>query len=146
MRILVINGPNLGSLGKRDPAHYGKMTLAELNRAVGEYAAERGADTLFFHSNGEGEIIDEIESTDAEAIIINAGAYTHYSYAIRDALEVFSGVKVEVHLSNIEEREPFRRIRAFKDVVDGFFCGKKEKSYFEAVDFIINETKCGGAE
>ena len=136
MKVLVINGPNLGSLGKRDPLHYGAMTLDELNRAVADYAAQRNIQTEFFHSNGEGEIIDAIEQTDADALMINAGAYTHYSYAIRDALEVFRGIKVEVHLSNIAQRESFRRIRVFEDVVDGFCCGKKQESYFQALDFI----------
>ncbi len=136
MKILVINGPNLGSLGRRNPTHYGTMSLDSLNKEVLAYAGERGLDAEFFHSNHEGDIIDKIESSDADAVIINAGAYSHYSYAIRDALEVFDGVKAEVHLSNILEREDFRAVRVFSGVVDGFFCGKKEKSYFEAVDFV----------
>lgn len=138
MKVLVINGPNLGSLGRRDPIQYGKTTLRELNGLAGAYAETKGLTAEFYHSNHEGDIIDAIENADADAILINAGAYTHYSYAIRDALEIFGGVKAEVHLSDITSREEFRKIRVFRDVVDGFFCGKKEKSYFEALDFIAD--------
>ena len=141
MKILVINGVNLGSLGKRNPEHYGSMTLDELNSAVMRYCTEKGVDVEFFHSNCEGSIVDAIENTDADAIMINAGAYTHYSYAIRDALECKNAFKTEVHLSDINNREGFRKTRVFEDVVDGFFCGKKEKSYFEAVDFITERIK-----
>lgn len=141
MKILVINGVNLGSLGKRNPEHYGTLTLDGLNALVRDYCQAKGVDTEFFHSNCEGCIVDAIEQTDADAIMINAGAYTHYSYAIRDALECKSVLKAEVHLSDINNREPFRKTRVFEAVVDGFFCGKKEKSYFEAVDFITERIK-----
>jgi len=141
MKILVINGVNLGSLGKRNPEHYGTMTLHELNYVVESYCKEKGVETEFFHSNCEGCIVDAIENTDADAILINAGAYTHYSYAIRDALECKKAFKVEVHLSDINNREGFRKIRVFEDVVDGFFSGKKEKSYVEAIDFITERIK-----
>ena len=94
MKILVINGVNLGSLGKRNPEHYGSMTLDELNSAVMRYCTEKGVDVEFFHSNCEGSIVDAIENTDADAIMINAGAYTHYSYAILDALKAVSGTVV----------------------------------------------------
>ncbi|MEG1710880.1 MAG: type II 3-dehydroquinate dehydratase [Clostridia bacterium] len=136
MKILVINGVNLGSLGKRSVEHYGVMTLEQLNSMVRAYIIAKGAKAEFFHSNYEGAIVDRIEKVDYDGLVINAGAYSHYSYAIADALESVDVPKVEAHLSDIMAREAFRRKRIFENVVDGAFWGEKEKSYYKAIDAI----------
>lgn len=136
MKILVINGVNLNMLGKRDQNHYGSMTLDELNARVKAYAENKGIETEFYFSNCEGEIVTKLQKTDADGVVLNAGAYTHYSYAIRDCIECIKPMVVEAHLSDITSREPFRKIRAFDGVVGGCFYGEKEISYFKAVDFL----------
>lgn len=135
MKLLIINGPNLNMLGKRNPAIYGTLTLAELSSAVADYASKSGIDTDFFSTNSEAEIIDKMQSNDADGIILNAGALSHYSYSIRDCIECISVPVVEVHLSDITLREDFRRIRVFDGVVSACFFGEKDKSYFKAVDY-----------
>ena len=137
MKLLVIHGPNLNMLGYRNPEHYGHFTLEDLYDALSDSFLD--IDFTFFQSNFEGEIIEVIqEAVDDEydALLINPGAYTHTSIAIRDALEIFSYPKVEVHLSDIEKREDFRKIDYIKDVVDARFMGKKIDSYIEAIHFL----------
>jgi 3-dehydroquinate dehydratase II len=137
MNILVIHGPNLNLLGKRDEKHYGSFTQEELYQEVADYFKDH--DFTFFQSNHEGEIIDVIQqaqSDDYDAILINPGAYTHTSIAIRDALEASSLIKVAVHLSNIEARESFRKTDYIKDVCHARYMGKKIDSYIEAIQFI----------
>ncbi len=109
-KILVIHGPNLNLLGQREPSIYGATALEEINKRLGEYAAAHGAEIQIMQSNHEGEIIDALHRARgwADGIVINAGAYTHYSYAIRDAIAAIGIRTVEVHLSNIHAREPFR--------------------------------------
>src|SRR5512140_2134612 len=109
-RVLVVNGPNLNLLGQREPEVYGSETLEELNNRLGELAREIGLELVFFQSNHEGEIIDFLhrEAGDAIGLIINAGALTHYSYALADAIKAVNVDAVEVHLSNIYAREEFR--------------------------------------
>ncbi|MGI6782054.1 MAG: type II 3-dehydroquinate dehydratase [Acholeplasmataceae bacterium] len=137
MRILIINGPNLNMLGKRDPKHYGKLTLDKLNDLI--KTLYHDVHFEFFQSNHEGEIIDKIQhALEFDALLINAGAYTHTSIAIRDALEILAIPKVSVHLSNYLEREAFRKVDYLKDVVNQVFYGKKEVSYFEAIDYLIS--------
>ena len=138
MKITVINGPNLNMLGKRDKSHYGDLTLDELNAYVREYCAARGAETEFLQSNYEGEIVGWIQTADCDGMILNAGAYTHYSYAIRDAIECRRFPVAEVHLSDIHAREPFRRVSVLEPVCAVQIAGKKEKSYTEAADFLID--------
>ena len=137
MKILVINGVNLHMLGKRKAEHYGTMTLAQLEDMVRDYASKQGVDTEFFQSNCEGALVDKITGNDSDAIIINAGAYTHYSYAIADAIECCGKPVIEVHLSDVENREGFRKISVLTPVCATRFFGKKEKSYFEAVDWLV---------
>lgn len=139
LKITVINGPNLNMLGMRDRSHYGGMTLEELNAYVREYCAARGVETEFLQSNFEGEIVGWIQRADCDAMILNAGAYTHYSYAIRDAIECRSFPVAEVHLSDIHSREPFRHVSVLEPVCAVQIAGKKERSYTEAVDFLISE-------
>lgn len=135
MKIAVIHGPNLNMLGKRDPKHYGTLTLNQMNQTIIDHFSD--IDFIFLQSNHEGEIIDFIQTLTADALVINAAAYTHTSIAIRDALELLDIMKVEVHLSDITNREDFRKINYIKDVVDQTFYGKKEQSYLEAIHYIL---------
>lgn len=138
MNIYVMSGPNLNMLGKRDPKLYGSLTLDELYQLILEtYPSHR---FTFYQSNHEGQLIDMIQALMDEpydALIINPGAFTHTSIAIRDALELISIPKIEVHLSDIEHREPFRKIDLIKDVCDKRFMGEKEKSYLKAIEYLI---------
>ena len=135
-KILVINGPNLNMLGKRKKEHYGVKTLDEINQMIKDYDSIFEFD--FFQSNYEGAIIDRIQKLDYDAIIINPGAYTHTSVAIRDALEIADCPKVEVHLSDVFNREEFRRIDYIKDVCDITITNLREMSYIEAVKYLQN--------
>lgn len=139
MEILVINGVNLDMLGKRNIIHYGNLTLAELEKLIIDYAAGIGVNVKCVSSNYEGKIVEFITSTTADAIILNAGAYSHYSYAIRDAIECANKPTIEVHLSDINNREDFRKLRVFKDVVDCEFIGLKELGYIKAIDYLVSK-------
>ncbi|MDZ7822079.1 MAG: type II 3-dehydroquinate dehydratase [Candidatus Marinimicrobia bacterium] len=143
MKILVIHGPNLNLLGHRDKKEYGTLTLDKLNKRLRKCAAERGMELRIFQFNSEEKIIRTLHRhrNRCDAVIINPAAYTHYSYAIRDAIELIPGPVVEVHLSNIDEREPFRRISVTKDVCIRQIYGKKEKSYTEALAFLHDHLK-----
>ena len=128
-KILVLNGPNLNVLGRRDSALYGTRTLPELERVLLVLAATLGLALEFFQSNLEGELIDRIQLTQAAAIVINPGALAHYSVALHDALLDFSGPVVEVHLSNIHARETFRRQLVTAAAADGLVSGFGFESY-----------------
>lgn len=135
-KILVIHGPNLNLLGLRPKEHYGTMTLAEINRQM-QIHADPSWELEFFQSNSEGEIVTKIQqSLSADAIIINPAAYTHTSVAIRDALEIFPKTKIEVHLSNVDQREDFRKINYIRDVCDVCFSGKLAESYLDAIEYL----------
>ena len=137
MNILVIHGPNLHLLGRRSPEIYGSQTLAELNAAIKGRAARLGFKTRIFQSNSEGGIIDLLTANAgwADALIINPAAYTHYSYAIRDAIEALGLPAVEVHLSDIAKREPFRRVSVIKPVCLAQLKGEGAGSYLKALDY-----------
>lgn len=137
-RIFIIHGPNLNLLGSRDPEQYGTLTLDKLNTAIRKKAHDIGLETRIIQTNHEGRIIDLLHRRRkwADGFIINPGAYTHYSYAIRDAIEGINKPVVEVHLSNIYEREDFRSISVTKEVCTAQFYGKKVDSYLEALDFL----------
>jgi 3-dehydroquinate dehydratase-2 len=139
-KILVLHGPNLNWLGKREPKVYGRQTLADLNRLLTEYAEKADLQLKIFQSNGEGQLIDTIqeESAWAEAILINPGAYTHYSYALRDALAGVELPVVEVHLSNIHSREEFRHISVIAPIAVGQICGFGFDSYLLGLQAIQN--------
>lgn len=143
MKILVIHGPNLHLLGKREQEIYGKATLDQLNSAIKKHAAGLGARVRIFQSNCEGEIIDLLTTNAswADALVINPAAYTHYSYAIRDAIEALGLPAVEVHLSDISKREPFRRISVIKPVCRAQFKGEGRLSYFKALDLCASANK-----
>ncbi|MCL6471962.1 MAG: type II 3-dehydroquinate dehydratase [Firmicutes bacterium] len=134
-KILVIHGPNLNLLGRREVEVYGTLTLDEINERINEEASRYGLDTEFFQSNHEGEIVDKIQAAvgNADCIIINPGAYTHYSIAIRDALAAVSIPAIEVHLSNIHAREEFRHKSVTAPVSLGQIAGFGALSYVLAV-------------
>ena len=138
MKILVLNGVNLDMLGKRDPQVYGSMTLAQLNCNVKAYANKLGAKVVCKQSNCEGKLVDILHKTKCDGVLFNPGAYTHYSYALRDAIECMSIPVVEVHLSNIMEREDFRKIDVLEDVVAAKFYGNKTLSYFDGISFLVD--------
>lgn len=142
MRILVLNGVNLNVLGRRDPEQYGRASLNELESRIYDWARELGASVQCKQTNSEGEYIDWIhEALDwADGVIANPGAWTHYSFAIRDALELFDVPVVEVHLSNVDKREEWRRISVISDLVAHRVIGKGPDGYKEALEFLVNHT------
>ncbi|ABX42892.1 type II 3-dehydroquinate dehydratase [Lachnoclostridium phytofermentans] len=141
MKILVINGPNINFLGIREKAIYGKEDYPYLLSLLEGKAKKEGIEIVTFQSNGEGEIIDRIQeaySDQTDAIIINPGAYTHYSYAIRDALASIEIPKIEVHISNVHKREEFRHVSVTAPVCTGQIVGLGLQGYLLAIDAIIS--------
>ena len=138
MKILIINGPNLNMLGKRDPAQYGGDTLADIERRIVEKAEALGVEVQFFQSNHEGAIVDYIQEAApaASGIIINAGALTHYGLSMRDALADTGLPTVEVHLSNIHSRERFRRRSVVASVSIGQIAGLGWRGYLYALEYL----------
>jgi 3-dehydroquinate dehydratase II len=135
-RILLLHGPNLSQLGTRDPAHYGTDTLADLVAVTRAEAEAGGAELDHLQTEHEGELVERLHAarTDGtDAVIVNAGAWTHYSYAVRDALELLEIPKVEVHLSNIHARERFRHTSVITPVCDGSVVGFGTAGYPLAV-------------
>jgi 3-dehydroquinate dehydratase-2 len=132
MNILMLHGINLNMFGKRDPAQYGTVTLAEIDDRVRALGRELGAEVASFQSNCEGAMCDRIHAAHGEAVdavLINAGAWTHYSYGIRDALAILTVPIVELHMSNIHAREPFRHTSVFADIALGQISGFGVDSY-----------------
>ncbi len=142
MRILVLNGVNLDVLGRRDPEQYGRSTLNELESRIYQWARDLGASVQCKQTNSEGEYVDWIhEALDwADGVIANPGAWTHYSYAIRDALELFDVPIVEVHLSNVDKREEWRRKSVISDLAAHRVIGKGPDGYKEALEFLVKQT------
>jgi len=141
INILVINGPNLNTLGKREPSIYGNLTLDEINQQMvkyGETLDEKKIKFEFFQTNHEGEIVDKINNTQGDAIIINAAAFTHTSIAIRDAILASKIPTVEVHISNIHQREEFRRHSMISEVCVGQISGFGSNSYLLAVQAVVS--------
>jgi len=140
MKILIINGPNLNLLHKRDNKIYGDISLAEIEKKCHKIAQDYDMAIKFVQSNDEGEIVAKIQEAidNFDAIIINAAAYTHTSVAIRDALEMYNKIKIEIHLSNIYKREEFRHKSLISDVVDGVICGFGDNSYYLALRAVKN--------
>jgi 3-dehydroquinate dehydratase-2 len=132
MNILVLHGINLNMFGKRDPKQYGTVTLAEIDARVQALGLELGATVECFQTNVEGEMAQRIHRAHAEgvdAVVINAGAWTHYSYGLRDALAILACPVVEVHMSNVHAREAFRHVSVFSEIVRGQICGFGVDSY-----------------
>ena len=139
MKIHVINGPNLNMLSKRDPNIYGTTGYEEMVKRIKNWCDENDVDVDFFQSNHEGDIIDYIQKLpNDDAIVINPGAFAHYSYAIRDALEIFKGIKVEVHISNVFKREEFRTHSVTAAVCNGVISGLGIEGYILAAQFILS--------
>ena len=145
MKILIINGPNLNFLGIRDVGIYGKEDYEYLVKMIEEHGAKKGVETECFQSNHEGAIIDRIQEAYSDGtggIVINPGAYTHYSYAIRDALDSYHTFpKVEVHISDINARDEFRKTSVTAPVCDMQIVGQGLKGYLMGMDHIIDAVK-----
>ena len=143
MNILVLHGPNLNLLGEREPQVYGAMTLAQLNAKLRTHARKRGASVRIFQSNSEGRLIDWIHKYRkwADGLVFNPGAFTHYSYALRDAVAASQIKTVEAHLSNVMKREAFRRESVIAPVCAAKFYGKGLRSYLDGIDFLIQGDK-----
>ena len=140
-RILVLHGPNLNLLGLREPEHYGRATLDSINQELRDTAQKAGVRLEAFQSNSESDLIAKIQSlaTDkADFIIINPAAFTHTSVALRDALSAVKIPFIEVHLSNVHAREPFRHHSYFSDLAVGVICGLGAQGYRMALDFALN--------
>ena len=146
MRIAVVNGPNLNLLGTREPAIYGSATLAEINDHLREVARELNAEITFTQLNGEGEIVEAVHAMrgKVDGALINAGAYSHTSLAIRDALAAVAVPFVEVHMTNIYAREPERRRSALADAALAVVCGFGAHSYELALRGIVKKLSAHG--
>ncbi len=136
MRILLLNGPNLGRLGQRQPEVYGSTTLAEVEEAAASHAKSLGHQVTTFQSNHEGALIDRIERRDYDAIVINPGALTHYAWSLHDALLGAECPVVEVHLSDIMAREAWRHVSVIEPVVSHRVLGHGWRGYLEAIDYL----------
>ena len=139
MRILLLNGPNLGTLGRRQPEIYGSTTLAEIVESARAHALERGSLLDAFQSNHEGALIDRLEQLDYVAIVCNFGALSHTSYALHDALIAADRPAVEVHISDIAAREPWRRVSVTAPATGHQVIGRGWRGYLEAIDWLLDE-------
>jgi 3-dehydroquinate dehydratase II len=139
MRILLLNGPNLGSLGRRQPEVYGSRTLDEIVESCRAHALERGALLEGFQSNHEGALIDRLERLDFDAVICNFGALSHTSYALHDALVTADRPAVEVHISDITSREPWRRVSVTAPATRHQVIGRGWQGYLEAIDWLLEQ-------
>ncbi len=144
-RIEVLHGVNLDMLGKRDPEHYGTLTLVELEVRIRHWARELGLETSFFSTNSEGEYVERLHQAPelTDGLVLNPGAWTHYSYAVRDALEIAGLAAVEVHLSDVESREQWRGHSVISDLVIGRIHGKGADGYREALELLARELGIG---
>ncbi len=139
MKLLLMNGPNLNMLGIREPGIYGHDTLAAIEELVVAYGRERGVEVECFQSNHEGALVDKLHEAHGtfDGIIYNPGAHTHYSYALRDAVAAITPPVVEVHLSDVDAREPFRAISVFDGVVKAKISGRGKQGYLDALDLLV---------
>jgi 3-dehydroquinate dehydratase II len=134
-RIEVMHGVNLDMLGRRDPAHYGELSLTELEQRVAGFGRELDLELRFFQTNSEREFVEHLHRLEdlVDGIVLNPGAWTHYAWAIHDALEIASLPAVEVHLSDLSSREPWRRVSVLEDLVVARVCGRGLEGYREAL-------------
>ena len=140
-RIEVMHGVNLDQLGRRDPEHYGTLTLDELEVQIGSAADELGLEARFFRTNHEGEFVERLHRLEglADGLVLNPGAWTHYSYAIRDALELARLPAVEVHLSDVDAREPWRRQSVIRELCIAHVAGRGPDGYRDALERLRKE-------
>ena len=138
MQISVLNGVNLNMLGRRDPEQYGSLTLSQLETQIYSWASDLTLNARCFSTNHEGAYVELIHDAcdSADGLVVNPGDWTHYSYAVRDALEIFSGPVVEVHLSAIEQREEWRRSSVVSDVVTHRISGQGADGYRQALEYL----------
>jgi 3-dehydroquinate dehydratase-2 len=143
VQVVVLNGVNLDVLGRRDPELYGGISLGDLETRIYEWASQLGCHVRCRQTNNEGEYVEWChDALDwADGVIVNPGAWTHYSYAIRDALELLTVPLVEVHLSNIEEREEWRRHSVIADLAALRVVGKGPEGYREGLEFLVDQGK-----
>ena len=147
-QLALLHGVNLDMLGRRPREHYGTLTLAELEGRVRRYAYERGYHLHTFQTNHEGVMVEhlhQLATSDIDGVIFNPGAWTHYSWAIRDALELLTVPVAEVHLSAVDEREEWRQLSVIADLATVRIAGKGLQGYFEAVDRLAREIATGRA-
>jgi 3-dehydroquinate dehydratase II len=146
MRVLVVHGPNLNLLGEREPAMYGSQTLAQIDEAIAALARELSAEVRTEQHNSEGAIVDALHAArkTCDAVVINPGAYSHYSYAIADAIAAIGIPVVEAHLSNIAAREAFRRISVVAPVCVGSIAGFGAASYLLALRAAVDAARAKG--
>lgn len=139
MQVAVLNGVNLSMLGRRDPAQYGTVTLTQLETMIYTWAKELNLSVRCWQTNSEGDFVEMIhEACDGvDGLVVNPGAWTHYSYAIRDALEIFTGPIIEVHISDVERREEWRRQSVIGDVVSHRITGRGAEGYREALEHLV---------
>ena len=140
-RVAVMHGVNLDTLGRRDPAIYGTQTLAEYEYRIHEFARDLGLEVAFFQTNYEGEFCEYLHRLPetADAVLVNAGAWSHYSWAIRDALDVAGKPSVEVHISDVEDREDWRSVSVFDGLVAAKISGKGLDGYREGLEVLAKE-------
>ena len=134
-RVAVLHGVNLGALDRRPAEHYGDLTLARLEQLIGRFAHELGLEARFFQTDHEGEYVEELHKASdyADGLVLNPGAWTHYAWSLRDAVEISGLPAVEVHLSNVQHREPFRRVSVLSDVCIATVSGKGPDGYRDAL-------------
>jgi 3-dehydroquinate dehydratase-2 len=137
--IFVVHGPNLNLLGEREPSVYGTLTLDDLNAKIREHGRARGCEIRTYQSNHEGRLLDALQRARrwANGVVLNPGAYGHTSYALRDCIAGIKIPTVEVHLSEVEAREPFRRISTIADVCVGKISGRGPQSYLDGIDLLL---------
>lgn len=141
MKILIVNGPNLNLLGEREPEVYGHETLTDVNDWIAAQPSSAGHELTFYQSNHEGQIIDFLHAhrRSADGVVINPGGLTHYSVALRDAIAGCQLPTIEVHISDIHAREPFRQVSMVKDVCVAQISGHGKQGYVEAIELLVNK-------
>jgi len=146
-RIEVMHGVNLDQLGRRDPLLYGTLTLTELEHRIEQQARELDMDTRFFHTNHEGDFVEHLHGLrgEADAILLNPGSWTHYAYAIRDALEIAGLPAIEIHLSDVQRRETWRRVSVIAELCFATIAGHGPDGYAEALPLLREHLDRSGA-
>lgn len=147
VRVEVMNGVNLNMLGKREPEHYGTLTLDELEREIEGFAGELGVDVRFFHTNFEGEYVEHLHNLGelVDAVVLNPGAWTHYAWAIHDALLTAGLPAVEVHLSDLRSREPWRQLSVIESICIASYKGEGPNGYRRALERLRDHLGAGAA-